>query len=283
MAASATFGFILYVPVFFRLRGNISVEGYKISFHRRIPSDVRFSRMRDGSLVVRGDGRGESYLDTVARHMLWYPVVYTFLILPTSASRLSTFSGKKPPFATAMLTSSVFMLHGFFNTILFCTTRRIIPESWRKRFGLRTMWGSRRGGTNRSSPTSTACQFTLASTTTAGVSPSDLEDAGIKDAAALNSLCLGSGSRPSSASPTIPTLPFQTHGANAHEHHIQRSSSARRETRASIPSDVGVDDRDSDLGLNLDSMEMTEEGEAPQRPGRASSDHQSGGHGPAVV
>jgi len=119
MIASAAFSFILYTLLFFRLRGNISVSaGYKISFHRR-------------SETGRTTDQIETYLTGVAKHMLLYPVVYIFLLLPLAIARLSTFDGKPVPFVATILSAAVFMLHGFFNTILFCTTRNILPESWR--------------------------------------------------------------------------------------------------------------------------------------------------------
>ena len=242
--------------------------------------------MRDGTSVVTDNRRIEAYLDTVAKHMLWYPVAYTFLILPTFASRLSTFHGKQVPFTTAMLTSAVFMLHGFFNSVLFCTTRHILPESWRQRFDLSIRGG--RGDTNGRIPMSTVCWFTRESTTTAGIRQSesslsvDVEYPEIKDAAALNS----SGSCPSSTSSTMPTVPSQARigsgqRANAHEHYIRHPSPAPRATRASIPMDIDVDGRDSDLdfGVYRASMERTEELEVPQHPGCAPSDHESGTYG----
>ena len=36
------------------------------------------------------------------------------------------------------------MLHGFINTVLFCTTRNILPGSWRRRLGLGTALDSGR-------------------------------------------------------------------------------------------------------------------------------------------
>jgi len=119
MTASAAFSFILYTLIFFRLRGNISVSAGYIFFHRR--PDTR---------VVRTT---ESYLTVVAKHMLWYPIVYVFLLLPVAVARLSAFDGKPVHFFATIISAAVFMLHGFFNTVLFCTTRNILPASWRQR------------------------------------------------------------------------------------------------------------------------------------------------------
>jgi len=274
MIVSATSCLVLYSLIFFRIRGNISVSGYKIFFHRRI--SIRF----------------RSAVDTAARNMLWYPIVYVFIVYPMVATRYPAFSGLPDYPAITFIMTVIFNLHGFFNAVLFCTTRRILPESWRQRIGLGTIWGRAQGDTNGFSLTSRMCSFTCASTTTAGIRPSsaglsdDVEDPEIKDAAALNS----SGSRPSSASPTMPTVPSQARigsgkRANAHEHHIQLPSPARREPRASIPTDIDVDNRDSalSLGVHRASAEMTEEWEVPHHLGRAPSDHESGAYGPARV
>src|SRR5260370_26482991 len=108
----AVFSFILYLLVFFRLRGNIAVsDGYKIHFHQR--PKVRLGRTSDGARIVTGDLRVESHLTVVAKQMLWYPVAYTVLILPMAASRFSTFSGVSVPFPVTIFTAAVFMLHGF--------------------------------------------------------------------------------------------------------------------------------------------------------------------------
>ena len=137
MLASATFCLILYLLIFFRLRGNISVEGYRISFHRR--PDVRIGRTSTGALVVTGDRRIETHLDTVAKRMLWYPIVYILIVFPMVGVRYSAFSGL-PDYSWLTFTlASVFNLHGFFNTVLFCTTRNILPGSWRQRFGSKTL------------------------------------------------------------------------------------------------------------------------------------------------
>ena len=146
MLTSATFCLILYSLVFFRLRGNISVEGYRISFQRR--PDVRISSTSSGALIATGDRRAESYLDTVARHMLWYPIVYILIVFPMVATRYPAFSGLPDYPGLTFTMAAIFNLHGFFNTVLFCTTRNILPESWRQRFGPKiTRGASRTNGT----------------------------------------------------------------------------------------------------------------------------------------
>ena len=143
MITSAAFSLLFYLLVYFRLRGNISVSGFKPSFHRR--PNVRIGRTSDGAWVATGDRRVESHLDKVAKHMLWYPIVYIFIVIPMAAVRYLAFSGSTVSFEATVTIAAWFNLHGFFNAVLFCTTRNILPESWRQRFGPKTTQGSRRG------------------------------------------------------------------------------------------------------------------------------------------
>ena len=137
MFISAGCSFIFYLLVFFRLRGNITVSArYKIHFHQR--PKVGVGRTSDGTHIVTDDQRIECHLTTVAKHMLWYPIIYTVVILPLASARFSTFSGQSVPLSVTIGTAALFMLHGFINTVLFCTTRNILPDSWRQRLGLGT-------------------------------------------------------------------------------------------------------------------------------------------------
>jgi hypothetical protein len=143
MIASATFCLILYSLVFFRLRGNISVSGYIPSFHPR-PNN-RISSTSSGALVVTSDRHVESHLDRVAKRMLWYPIVYIVIVIPMVATRYSAFSSLRDYPEVTFTFASIFNLHGFFNTVLFCTTRNILPGSWRQRFGPEPTQGTRHG------------------------------------------------------------------------------------------------------------------------------------------
>jgi len=277
MFVSAAFSFILYSLVFFRLRGNISVStGYKFSFHRR--PKVKPGRTSDGTYITAHDQRIESHLTTAAKHMMWYPVVYTVLVLPMAASRLSTFSGLSVPIPVTMFTAAVFMLHGFFNTVLFCTTRDILPGSWRQRFGFGTTRDIRRGDVGPSSRTDDAWfTVTRPGTVDTGTTPAvrsvgiekDVEKA--EPSASYVRFC-----PPKSpiipVSPTSPTPLLQAHSGghrgDTHDHHIRRlSSSAPQDTSTSIHFVVDEDDEASDLSIG-GRLESIVEWELPQRPGR---------------
>ena len=76
----------------------------------------------------------ESHLTRVAKHMLWYPVLV--IILPMASAWFLTFNGASVPFSVTICVAGLFMLYGFINIIPFCTTRNILPGSWRRRLGL---------------------------------------------------------------------------------------------------------------------------------------------------
>jgi len=134
MFASAGFSFILYLLVFFKLRGNITLDGYKVQFQKR--PKVKFGRTAAGTYIMTDDRRVESHLTTVAKQMLWYPIAYTVLVLPIAAARFPTFTGASVPFGVTIFAASVFMLTGFVNAVLFCLTRNVLPGTWRQRFGI---------------------------------------------------------------------------------------------------------------------------------------------------
>jgi len=189
------------------------------------------------------------------------------------------------------------MLHGVFNTVLFCTTRNILPESWRQRIGLGTMREGGRGDVGRASTSSATCRLTGARASRTGTFGTGQSPIALSDH--VDNMENNSGAEPSasyveSASPTSsasPAPPLRVHGgsgqrADAHDHHIiQHSSAVPRSTRASIRSEVDEDDKGSDLGVGVDLESMTKiyEWGVPQHPGRASSEYESGVYGPGRV
>ena len=291
MFVSAAFSFILYLLVFFRLRGNISLSaGNKINFHRR--PKVRLGRTSDGTYIVTDDHRVESHLTRVAKHMLWYPLVYTVLVAPQAASRFSGFSGATVPFSVTISTSVLFLLHGFVNTLLFCTTRNILPGSWRQRFGLSTMGDSRKSGVDISSRTNGTWRFTglntRASTITvpAVLSVGVEKDVEIKYEEAQPSpshLKFGSLSPPTSPiTATSHTLLPRAHAgsgkrAGSHKHLVRDAT-----VSICIKVDGNNDDGELSAGVDPASREKTSEPEVPLQPlSRASTRYGSGTYGPA--
>ncbi|KAJ7314237.1 hypothetical protein DFH08DRAFT_895814 [Mycena albidolilacea] len=112
MFMAATFSFVLYTLIFLRLRGNIIIEGRRITFRRT-------------GMAWRGSNDNHALI--IAKQMLLYPVAYTIIILPIAASRFSSFAGLDVPFEVTIFTAAVFLLSGVVNATVFMMTRRILP------------------------------------------------------------------------------------------------------------------------------------------------------------
>ncbi|KAI0766916.1 hypothetical protein BD413DRAFT_568049 [Trametes elegans] len=117
MFLSALLTFLMYILVFLRLRGNISVHGWRVSIYlRRRALEHSFQSV-------------DTHAVNVAKGMLLYPIGYTVLLLPIAICRFSEWSGH-PPSATAVIFSdAIFLLSGFVNVVLFLTTRRVLPAN----------------------------------------------------------------------------------------------------------------------------------------------------------
>ena len=212
MFASAGFSFVLYLLVFLRLRGNITVSaGHKIHFHKR--PKVRVGRTNAGAYVVTDDRRIESHLTTVGKQMLWHPIAYTILVLPFAASRCASFAGTAVPFSVTMFTAAVFVLGGFVNAVLFCTTRNALPERWRRDLSIRTTLDSGRGDASLPSRTSSA-RPRVEYGARKGVDRTAM-DCGVIDIHSEKDAEIQSSSRgrsPSTLRFDPPTPPFRAHG-----------------------------------------------------------------------
>ena len=235
MLISAGLSFILYFLVFFRLRGNITLSaGYKIEFHRR--PKVRVGRTSNGTYIVTDDQRVESHLTRVAKHMLWYPVVFAVIIVPMASARFSTFNGASVPFFVTICAAGLFLLHGFINTVLFCTTRNILPRSWRRRMGLGTATDSGRSDLNLSSRKLATRRFTGLNgrihTIGTGIAPVVLSVGVEKDVEIMydeaqpgpRCIKFGSSSLPLTPNPLPRAQDGGERRADIHKYHIQQSS-----------------------------------------------------------
>ncbi|KZT36739.1 hypothetical protein SISSUDRAFT_1023827, partial [Sistotremastrum suecicum HHB10207 ss-3] len=117
MFLSAGLSFLIYILVFFRMRGNIVGKGRKMRI-------IHISRSLSWELRLCRDDVDSAMLKTVS-HMIWYPVAYTLLVLPIALARLSAFGGHRVPFGWTVAADFVFNLNGFVNAVLLLTTRRI--------------------------------------------------------------------------------------------------------------------------------------------------------------
>ena len=295
MFASAFFSFILYLLVFFRLRGNITLAGgYKVQFHQR--PKVRVGRTAAGTYIMTDDRRVESHLTTVAKQMLWYPIAYTVLVLPIAAARFSTFAGVSVPFAVTIFTAAVFMLTGFVNAVLFCLTRNVLPGTWKQRFGLGSTFHSR-GPSASVSSRPTNATWRGAAPTRAGTASTGSANTGTVplvlnvgvekaveiryDEAEYKEAEFKFGAPPSPPSPPSPSSPLRVHDgsgqqADSYGYHIQqRSIPASRYARRSIRIE-GDGDTYLSAGAHPTSRVNPTELEELQYRGHASSGLESG-------
>ncbi|KAJ7034572.1 hypothetical protein C8F04DRAFT_1101405 [Mycena alexandri] len=118
---SAGFGIILYTFVLLRMRGNLVREEGKWSLRFLPPGE-------SWQLSLRRDLIDYSMVHAVEQ-MIWYPVVYTLILIPISISRLSSFAGANVPFWATILTDMIFNLTGFANVLLLAATRKLLPDT----------------------------------------------------------------------------------------------------------------------------------------------------------
>jgi len=61
--------------------------------------------------------------------MMWFPIVYTLIIIPITLARLSQFAGAHVPFWATVVTDMIFNLTGFANVLLLAATRKLLPDA----------------------------------------------------------------------------------------------------------------------------------------------------------
>jgi len=123
MFMSAFLCAIMHSVVFLRLRGNLSGEGWRSIRFRRIPRSDRWA------LKLARDEL-DSRMYKVASQLMWYPLIYTMVIIPIAVARFVDFAGHDVPFWLTITADFFFNLNGFFNVLLFAATYRRIPLTY---------------------------------------------------------------------------------------------------------------------------------------------------------
>jgi len=115
----------LYFLVFMTLRGTLVVSGGRWTLN--LGKDLRAR-----PATPTGQNHGVTQLRSLAKKVLWYPVVYICLILPISVCRLASLDSSKPPIPAAAGQASMCLLFsmGFANCLIYAFTRRIGPTPW---------------------------------------------------------------------------------------------------------------------------------------------------------
>jgi len=120
MYISVLISFVLYTLIFFRLRGNLNVEGWRMSF--RWVSSAETWQLQLGRDLI------DTHMLKVAKLMLWYPVASFILNVPITIVRLLEHNGLSIPFTAVMVCAVIFTLSGFINANLLISARNLLPE-----------------------------------------------------------------------------------------------------------------------------------------------------------
>ncbi|KAJ7742176.1 hypothetical protein DFH07DRAFT_836951 [Mycena maculata] len=111
----------LYTFIILRMRGNLVRQDGKWSLRFLPPGESwQLALCRD-------------LIDTVmlqaVQKMVWYPIMYTLLIIPITIARLSQFAGTDVPFWATVLGDVTFNLIGFANVVFLVTMRKLFPDA----------------------------------------------------------------------------------------------------------------------------------------------------------
>jgi len=105
MWISAFSSLLAYLAVFLVLGGFVRVEGWRVRWtYGQESPDLPTSH-------------------TLAYKMLAYPIVYIITVLPLTAVRYRTFTGRHTPFAFTVITDGLFLSSGLLNVLLYAYTR----------------------------------------------------------------------------------------------------------------------------------------------------------------
>ncbi|KAH9993339.1 hypothetical protein BJV74DRAFT_884449 [Russula compacta] len=118
---SALLSFVLYVTILLRVRGNLIQDTTGKWSLRWVP------RSESWQLAFARDYLDDSTIK-IAAIIVWYPVIYTVLIVPISIARFASYAGASVPHGFTFLADLIFALGGFANLLLFLGTRRFIPD-----------------------------------------------------------------------------------------------------------------------------------------------------------
>ena len=228
--------------------------------------------------------------------MLWCPVAYTVLVLPFTITQCLSFSGVSVPFPVTIVTASLFMLGGFVNVVMLCTTRNVLPERWKQIFSIGTTSDIGRGDASfhsrmnskrwrESGARSEAVGTGMASVVLNITVENDIEIQYDRSDRRYSSLRFSPPISPSS-----PTFPLRAHGgrqrADSESYHIRHQSvSLLRNERPGTWSTGAIDgdDEDSDFSAGMRRARKVKRiiEEVPDQMDRASVEHESATDEPA--
>lgn len=121
MWSAAFINLLLYIPLFFSLRGNLVVQGMRFRWR---------SVSHPEAWPVPRDPHGSA---SIARQMLWYPIAYVAVVLPIAIVRWLAFNETKVSFTWTAVAAICFNLSGLVNVLVYTLTRpALLPTRHRR-------------------------------------------------------------------------------------------------------------------------------------------------------
>jgi hypothetical protein len=125
----------MYIPVFLTIRGNLLITpsqsdwcGYRFTFRSASLRATTGSSLSGGSNSTQ-----VTHLRGIARKMLWYPIAYIVLLLPTAVCRFRAISGLPVPFPVLMGCILLLSCMGTSNVCIYFFTRNLSGIPWSAR------------------------------------------------------------------------------------------------------------------------------------------------------
>ncbi len=122
---------LMYIPVFLTIRGNLLItpsqsdwSGYRFTF-RSAPAPIT-----TGSTLSGGSSSQTSHVRGIAKKMLWYPIVFMALLLPTVVCRFKGIYGTPVPLPVILGCISLLSAMGISNVAIYLFTRNLGGTPW---------------------------------------------------------------------------------------------------------------------------------------------------------
>lgn len=131
MTTGAFLSMILCAITFFRVRGNLVRDGWRLFFQRSEPKTFANNQSR-----------------YAAQQILSYPVTYATLLMPLLVLHFVKWSGKTITLEWNIFANAIYLLSGLVTVILFATSRHVLPVS-SLRLGDWYLVPSSRGGSSQ--------------------------------------------------------------------------------------------------------------------------------------
>ena len=122
---------LMYIPVFLTIRGNLLItrsasdwSGYRVIF-RSAPPGISTESSQSGDSSAHA-----AHLRGIAKKMLWYPIAYIALLLPTVVCRFKGIYGSPVPLPVILGCVSLLSSMGLSNVCIYIFTRNLGGTPW---------------------------------------------------------------------------------------------------------------------------------------------------------